>query len=198
MLRRAGVLMAVGSILLVAVVFFPIYQDVFGKLDDPAAMANSISGDEFQWAIASLLFGLGGLVAAVGIWMLSKRLGDMSGQVAVGYVAGIGAAVGGALFALVTVQRIVNSPEEAASVLANPDWTFAVLSLSSQITLIAVGYLMVLSFKKWLGWLLVLAGVGTMIGYFVAGDMPPAVYYPVWLIAALVLLFSRQPEPASA
>ena len=190
--------MAVGSILLVAVVFFPIYQDVFGKLDDPAAMANSISGDEFQWAIASLLFGLGGLVAAVGIWMLSKRLGDMSGQVAVGYVAGIGAAVGGALFALVTVQRIVNSPEEAASVLANPDWTFAVLSLSSQITLIAVGYLMVLSFKKWLGWLLVLAGVGTMIGYFVAGDMPPAVYYPVWLIAALVLLFSRQPEPASA
>lgn len=196
--RRAGVLIVFGSVLLVAGVFFPIYQDVFGNLDDTAAMASSIGADETQWAIASAVFGLGGLIAALGIWTLSTGLGDRSGRTAIGYVAAVGAAIGGALFVLVTVQRIVNSPEEVAAVLADPYWTFAVLSLSSQITLIGVGYLMILSYKKWLGWLLILAGVGTMIGYFAAGDMPPAVYYPIWLVAALVLLFSKQPQTATA
>lgn len=189
--RRAAATLLIGSLMFVAAAFFPISQEVFGNLDDPSAMAASIAGGRAAWITATVIFGVGALVAAAGIWTLARQL-EHTANSAIGYIGGVAAVVAAVVYAYVASLRVIDTPEEVAAALNGSDWTLLVGSLTAQIALIAIGYLLIRSSRDRLGWMLVVVGVGTMTGYVALGDMPPGVYYAAWLIAAITLLVSRR------
>jgi ABC-type sulfate transport system permease component len=85
MQRSTGIGLLVGSLVLSAGALFPVVQDVFAATDDPAAMASAIAGDESAWTAANVLFMLGALLVAGGLWGLARgsAIGTVAGVVAV-------------------------------------------------------------------------------------------------------------------
>lgn len=192
--RSTGIVLLVGSLVFLAGVMFPVVQEVFGAMDDPGAMASAIAGNESAWTAANVLFAVGALVAAGGLWGLGR--GSM-----IGTIAGVAAVAGALVYAGFTaLGRITDSPEDiAAAISGDADWTALVYSLLTSIALIGVGYVILQSgTRRWLGWVFLAFGVGTLVGYFAMGDMPPGVYYAATLIAGIALVFSREPAPQTA
>jgi hypothetical protein len=192
MQKLAGILLTIGSLLFIIAVSTPVISDVVGAFDNPQLQVEYIKNDLTGWTVAHLLMGAGSLFAAIGLLPFARQLHSVTNKKNVrmaSYLAGAMAIAGALFWVIISYNRIVQSPEELVHNLNITSWMFPIYSILTQISLVIIGYVLLQSgYPKWLGWLVIVLGGLVLVAYLVLGDMPPFVYYPVFLIMGITLL----------
>jgi hypothetical protein len=195
MAKLAGILLTTGSILFIIAVSTPVISNVVGAFDNPQLQVEYIKNDLTGWTVAHLLMGAGSLIAAIGLLLFARQVQSITHKKYVrmaSYLAGAMAIVGALVWVIISYNRIVLSPEELVHNLNITGWMFPIYSILTQIALVFIGFVLLQSgYPKWVGWVILVVGGLTLVAYLVLGDMPPLVYYPVFLIMGIMLLRSR-------
>ena len=180
--RTDAIVVIVGSILFMAAAFSPISR-VFAEPDVGRKLAI-LTGAPTQWNVAQILFALGALVAAVGVGMMAYRSAGEGPTLWLAIAAGM-MAVGALLWVGHVYQRAVDPAAFATGQLAI--WPFAVYSLLTMAGLALVGVaLLQTGLAAWVGWLCIGSAAFFLVLGLIFGDMPPFVYYVVFLTVGIV------------
>lgn len=181
--RIGGILLIVGSVvfLIGAAVGVP---GVFTQRD-PQARLRMLNERLRAWQIAQPLYGAGPFIAAGGVAFLAAAsdggsravLAATSGALAIGALAW-----GWSLY-----LRGTRVTEFAFGTL--PGWPFAtyVLLTIGGIALLALG-LLIGDFPTWVGWVTLGADVAFLAGYLRCKDIPPFVFYLLFVVVGLAVL----------
>ena len=156
---------------------------------DPAVRMQLLLNHLAAWRAAQPLYAVGPLVAAAGVGCLVPT---SSSPIARGlYAAACAALTLGALpWAWSTYQRGRLVQEFAYRQL--PSWPFAtyVLLTIGGLALLSMG-LLSSSEPAWLGWLTIGADVAILIAYLSFKDIPPFVFYLLFILIGVVLTTRR-------
>jgi len=182
--KTAGVVLIVGSVLFIVATVLPVSFQVYGE-PDQARQTAAIEGSGGQWAASQALFGLGALVAAVGMGMAAQHLRKSSLAV-LGYLGAaallVGAVIWGAL-----VTRWALDPQTFLTVEPG-NVQFLAYSLITQAGLALFGVALLRSnLPSWPGWVALAGAVLAFLGFLVFRDMPPFVYYILTLVLGFAI-----------
>ena len=105
-------------------------------------------------------------------------------------------AIGGAAsWVIISYVRITRPPIEVVSVDASP-WLFTAYRVLTRTAVVVFGVVLLTSaYPRWLGWMLIVAGVVMFVDLW-PQVLPPFVHYVVFLILGVGLLI-RRPRPRS-
>ena len=199
MQKYAGIAMLVGAITFVVGAFQPAVNQVFGAANDTEALAaleNSAAG----WDIGNLLFGLGGLIAAVSIILLTSYILSREESPAVRGAAVSSAVLvgtGALLWSAISIDRIVQSPEEVifGSGFGEP-WIFPLYSVLTLVGLTLMGVALAKTDRsRWLGWVVTGFYLFLSIKGIINWDTIPFEWYaPMSLIGIVLIIQSFQSQ----
>ena len=181
--RTGGILLILGSVVFLvgAAVGVP---GVFTERD-PQVRLRMLTARLRAWQIAQPLYGAGPVLTAAGVGFLAASSQD-GGRVALVISSGA-LAVGALPWGWSLYLRGTRVTDFAFGTL--PGWPFAtyVLLTIGGIALLALG-LVVGDFPNWLGWVTLGAGVVFLAGNLRLGDIPPFVFYVLFVLVGLVVL----------
>jgi hypothetical protein len=181
-MRTAGVLLIAGSALFLAGAAIAVPR-VFTE-PDREAKARMLAERPRSWRLGQPLYALGALVAALGVGALAAEDSAADSW----FVASAALLVLGALAWSWSVYRRALLPREfALGELAG--WPFALYVWLTLAGLAVLGAgLLVADQPAWLGWT-VLAGTALFLGgYLRYGDIPPFVFYLLYIVVGLASL----------
>lgn len=161
-----------------------------------------IHGAPTAWAITNILFVVATVLTACGLWLVPDKVGgdglDLARAASVAYLLGASAWLASLVFRLVvtpdaaTTFAAQGAVEPAYAIVAR--WSGGLFTLFTYVaggSLIALGIAIVTgaTLPALAGWFAIIVGAIIVVGYTVAGDMPPAVaYLPTGLLGIVVLL----------
>ena len=178
----AGIVTIVGSIIFLVAAFLPISMTYF-PAKTVAERLEIVTTRPQGWLIAQLLFGLGGVVTAVGLGLAASHWEAVSWALSMGWgLFGLGAG----LWAWLVYWRA----KEPAGFAQNnqPNWPFPVYSFLTQAGLLLFGIgLLALELPNWIGWLLIGGAILFCLAFIIFKDVPPLVYYILTLIAGIMI-----------
>lgn len=183
MFKMSLTIVILGSILFLIAAFMPISK-VFVERS-PEKKLEIITSNRTTWNVMQVLFGLGALVAAVGVAVLAYAFQQYqeSGILKLSSVLLI---IGSMLWIWHLYLRGTN-PEEFAFG-QQPWWHFAGYTIITQIAMVIAGYYFLqIPIPNWIGYTFII-GMGVLFLLTVIfRDMPPFVYYIFFIVAAIGL-----------
>ncbi len=181
--RTGGALLILGSVVFLvgAAVGVP---GVFTERD-PQVRLRMLASRLRAWQIAQPLYGAGPVITAAGVGFLAAS-SHAGGRVALA-ISAAALAVGALPWAWTLYLRGTRVREFAFGTL--PGWPFAayVLLTTAGTALLGLG-LLVGDFPTWLGWVTLGAGVVFLAAYLRFEDIPPFVFYLLFVLVGLVVL----------
>jgi hypothetical protein len=139
------------------------------------------------FVMSQAAFGLGALITAAGLLLLTLDIGD-SASVILNYGAAAAMVIGAGLWAVVTYQRAVDPETMFADYLGSrPMWAYFVLT---EIALALYGIVFLQSdVANWLGYMsFVVAAVMAVGALTIPEWLPPQIIYLLTLIAGIVVV----------
>ncbi|HEU0295989.1 MAG TPA: hypothetical protein VFR47_24835 [Anaerolineales bacterium] len=200
MQKIAGILLSIGAFVSIAGETRPVIFNIFGAIDNPQLQVEAIENDLTGWGVAHLLMGIGSLIAAFGVVLLTRQVQSLSNNRNVriaSYVSAAMAVVGALFWAIVSYNRVARAPQEVIANMGAANWMEWAYFLPTEIALILVGFVLLqTSYPKWLGWPVLVLGGLMLIASFSGGGVPlfHSILYLI-LGIALLLLRSRSPQP---
>jgi hypothetical protein len=210
----AGWLLAIGSLSFLVGALNPALGSVWSATRE--VQLRLIHDAATAWALTSALFLIGTVLTAVGLWFVPDYL-PAPGTVATGLgprFRAVGLARGATLVYLIAAGawiaslsfRLTVTPDAATAFVGNGSldpayvlmdrWArglFGAFTYLAGGSLVALGIALVIGrVSKVAGWFAMLVGLLIVIGYVLAGDMPPFVAYLPTGLLGLVLLRSRR------
>jgi hypothetical protein len=182
--KFGALIMILGSILFVIAAFMPISMSVF-PTSDAAQKQVAIAASLGQWHVSQVLFGLGAIIAALGVWIVAFALREQPFVLPV-FVAAPTLTVGAVLWCMHVYQRAVDPQAFVTGAL--PGWPFVVYTWLTFVSIILIG-IAVLNMAPTgaVGWLLVIGPVILAVLYLIFKDMPPFVHYILILVSGIVI-----------
>lgn len=179
------------TIIVGCVIFFigaglPVSMRVFPMaMADAAKRMDAITASLTQWQISQVGFGLGSLVAALGVGIVAFAARDKSFAPLL-FLAAVGLAVGAVLWSIHVYQRAVDPQAFVSGTLVV--WYFAVYTVLTLIGILLIGVAALsMGLPSWVGWLTIGAPVVLFVVYLVGKDMPPFVHYILLLIVGIAI-----------
>jgi hypothetical protein len=190
MQKLAGVGLIVGSILFIIAAFTPLTFRVI--MADTQQRIELIQNERTGWVFLNILFGVGSVVAVVGLALFAQHvqsLGDNPTVRVVSYLSAAIAALGALGWVIIVYNRAVLPPQELGGNLSINNWIFPAYTLLTQIALMIVGFVLIQTgYPAWLGWGMLVLGGLSLIAYLVFKDMPPFVHYVLLLVMGIALM----------
>jgi hypothetical protein len=200
----AGRLLVLGSVLFIVGAANPALGAVWSA--PPETQLRLIHDAATAWTATNILFLVGTVLTATGLWFVPERVGNgglmLARAVAVVYL------IGATTWLASLVFRLTVTPQAASALVASGsmDPTFVILNLWADglfgaFTYIAGGCLVALGVAGLLGralsafacWFAIVIGVVVAVGYAIAGDMPPFVAYLPTGLLGIAMLRHREP-----
>lgn len=183
----AGVLLIVGSVVFVVGAAIGVPR-VFGE-SNPQIREQMLEKHRRLWRIAQPFYGLGALIAGVGVGCLA--VSDLSpGARATFAAAGVAMTVGALAWVWSLYLRSTRVSEFAYGAL--PGWPFTVYVVLTVVGLALLGAgLLATDLPAGLGWLILGTDLVFLAAYLRLGDIPPFVFYVLLLVTGIALV--RQP-----
>jgi hypothetical protein len=190
--RLAAVMLIAGSLLFFVAAATPVVSD-FVTANDPLQRLRSIEQHPAAWDLAMAALGAGASIAALGLSPLAGWVQQTTDRRILGILA-YGAAtlaIGGAVsWVVISYVRSTRPPFELAFVDADP-WLFSLYRVLTRTAVLVLGVVLLGSdAPRWLGWMLILAGVVMIVDLW-PQVLPPFVHYVVFLILGIGLLISQ-------
>jgi hypothetical protein len=186
--KLTGIILILGSLLFIIAAFSPITIAVVTEADI-GKRADTLAEGQAAWFLVNLLFAVGSLITAFGLWLfafqvsLSRRLKVLS------YLSALCFAIATILWLYICVYRVSYSTEEVASNLIVNSLAFSAYTLLSQGALILLGFILLQSdYPRWLGRGILLLACLSLLAYLVFKDMPPFAYYVLLFLTGFGLL----------
>jgi hypothetical protein len=202
MQTTAGIILIIGSLLIFSAAFNPLSNRVFDYRITPEQRVTIVADAPTQWAIVSVLFAAGSVVAAIGLAFFARHVAEIGlmRESTLAWGAAVVASIGALCWVIVNYYRITHSPEQVfLGGSLSGDWLFPAYTILTQISLLVVGYVLVQAgYPGWLGWGMVgLVGL-TIVVAVITRDMPPFAHY-VWLfVMGVSLIVMAAPRAAIA
>lgn len=182
-LKVGAVVIMIGSLLFMMAALSPISR-IFG-LPSPEERWKIISKSSNAWVISQVLFAAGSVITPVGIILVAAGLHGRPG-VAWIYIAIVFLCIGALAWSWHVYSRAQHPKAFVDGAL--PGWYSALYSLLTMAALALVGIsLLIMGFPAWLPWLLIGGSSLLLVLYLVFRDMPPVVYYILWMILGVIL-----------
>jgi hypothetical protein len=192
LVRLAALTLIAGSLLFFISAATPVVSRYF-RTGDPLLRLRSIRQDPAAWDLAMASLGAGGSIAAVGLFALARWVEQVTDRRILGVLAYLAAtlAIGGAVsWVIISYDRITRPPIEVVSVDASP-WLFAAYRVLTRAAVVVFGMVLLASvYPRWLGWMLIVAGVVMFVDLW-PQVLPPFVHYVVFLILGVGLVIRR-------
>jgi hypothetical protein len=192
LVRLAAVTLIAGSLLFFISAATPVVSRYF-RTGDPLLKLRSIRQDRVAWDLAMASLGAGGSIAALGLFPLARWVEQVADRRILGVLAYLAAtlAIGGAAsWVIISYVRITRPPIEVVSVDASP-WLFAAYRVLTRAAVVVFGMVLLASaYPRWLGWMLIVAGVVMFVDLW-PQVLPPFVHYMVFLVLGVGLLIRR-------
>jgi hypothetical protein len=185
MQRLIAITLLAGSILFIVGAALPISAVYMERNTERAS--EFLNTHLTQWRISQALMGLGGLVTALSIILAATHF-----RTPWFIVAGTAVLIGALLWDWHVALRAANPDMFAARTL--PAWHFLSYSLLTILALMltGIGFLQG-GYPRWLGILNIVTGVLFAAAWLIFRDLPPGVYYLVFLVNGIALLLLPQP-----
>ena len=199
MKKSIAIILSIGALVAMIVEMTPTNMKVHGEEahHNPALQVEYIENDPTGWAVAEIGMGLGGLIAAIGLWLFARevpRISDNKNIQMASYLAAALAVLGALVHAVTRYNGVVLPPEEILNDFNNPTWMGSMYTLFTRIAFIITGYVLLQSgYSKKLGWVMIILGAVLFIILGISG--PPGANNIAFLILGLTLLFKRSPSP---
>ncbi len=199
MKKSIAIILSIGALVAMIVEMTPTNMKVHGEEahHNPALQVEYIENDPTGWAVAEIGMGLGGLIAAIGLWLFARevpRISDNKNIQMASYLAAALAVLGALVHAVTRYNGVVLPPEEILNDFNNPTWMGSMYTLFTRIAFIITGYVLLQSgYSKKLGWAMIILTAVLFIILGISG--PPGANNIAFLILGLTLLFKRSPSP---
>jgi cellulose synthase/poly-beta-1,6-N-acetylglucosamine synthase-like glycosyltransferase len=203
----AGRLLALGSALFILGAANPA---LFAVWSAPVETQLRLIHDaETAWIVTNVLFLAGTVLTAAGLWLTPDRVGN--GGLTVARVASVAYLIGATSWLASLVFRLTVTPHVASSFVnsGSIDSTYTIVNLWAvglfgAFTYLAGGSLVTVGVAVILGravpaytaWFAIVIGAGMVVGYAIAGDMPPFVAYLPTGLLGIALMRQRMPADA--
>jgi len=203
----AGWLLVIGSMSFIVGALNPALGPVWSA--PPGAQLRLIDDAALAWTITNVLFVVGTIFTAVGLWFLPERVGDRGLPIA--RAASVLYLVAATLWIASLAFRLAVTPDAAAAFVVTGSmdsayvlmerWAhglFGAFTYLAGASLVALGVALIVGRRpsRATGSFAILIGLAIALGYAIAGDMPPFVaYIPTGLIGIVLL---RQRANAAA
>lgn len=194
MQKIAGTLLLAGSAAFLGGVAVPTVTAFFSTSDSAERIAI-IQNDPTGWAIGNLSTAVGALIAAIGIIILLRTAQTLTTNSLVrsACYAGVFLAIISAVtWGIIAYGRITLSAE---TIDANQNinlWLFPLYPVSTGLAVILTAFVLLkVGYPKWLGWLMMAAGVFFLITLLVTGDLIPAFWYLLFIIVGVALVVMK-------
>jgi hypothetical protein len=185
--KTAGIALIIGSLLFVIAAFMPITIRVV-TAPNPRQLAEFIQNDRMGWLFVNILFGVGSIVAVLGLSLFSLHVQSISGRL-ISYLGAAAAAFGSLLWVIIVYNRAVLPAEALGSDLSVNSWMFPVYTVLMQIGLMIIGFVLIQSgYPGWLSWGMLAVGGLSLLAFLFFKDMPPFAHYVPLLILGITLL----------
>jgi hypothetical protein len=199
MKKSIAIILSIGALVAMIVEMTPTNMKVHGEEahHNPALQVEYIENDPTGWAVAEIGMGLGGLIAAIGLWLFARevpRISDNKNIQMASYLAAALVVIGALVHAVTRYNGVVLPPEEILNDFNTPSWMYPTYTLFTRIAFIITGYVLLKSgYSKKLGWVMI--GLSGLFLLLMGITGPPGVYTLVFLIMGITLLFKRSPSP---
>lgn len=190
MQKLAGIVLIVGSVLFMIAAFTPLTFKVI--MADIQQRIDLIQNERTGWVLVNILFGIGSVVAVVGLVLFAQHvqsIGDNTPVRVVSYLGAATAALGALCWIIIVYNRAALPPQEVANNLSVNYWIFPAYTLLTQIALMIFGFVLIQSgYPAWLSWGMLVSGGLSIVAYLVFKDMPPFVHYVLLLVMGIALV----------
>jgi hypothetical protein len=195
----AGWLLAIGSLSFIVGASNPALAPVWSA--PPDVQLRLIHDAATGWTVTNVLFGVGAVLTAAGLWPVAERVGtggqSLARAAAVVYAIAVAAWISSLAF------RLAVTPPAAASFadsgVMDPTYVlvsrwgngmFSAFTYLSGASVTALGVALVRgrTLRTAVGWFAIVVGLVITLGYAVAGDMPPFLsFVPTGLLGLFLL-----------
>ncbi|HXJ64101.1 MAG TPA: hypothetical protein VNN79_10135 [Actinomycetota bacterium] len=153
---------------------------------DPNARLKMLQTRARSWRAAQPLYGLGALIAALGVGVLAAHWNEGRGRAVlwIGFASMSFAAMAWCWSLYLRGTRIRDFA--LGSLSAWPFRTYVVLTIAG-LALLGVSILLA-DIPAWPGWVAIGADILFLVGYLRFGDIPPFVFYGVLLVIGVVFI----------
>lgn len=201
----AGRLLALGSVLFVVGAANPALGAVWSAPVE--TQLRLIHDAATAWNVTNALFLVGTVLTTAGLWLVPERVGNggqsLARAASVAYLVGATAWLASLVFRLTVTPQVASAFVDGGSIdstytLVNL-WAVGLFGAFTYLaggSLIAVGVAVILgrAVPAYAAWFAIVIGVVIVIGYAIAGDMPPfAGYLPTGLLG-IALMRQRAPS----
>ena len=199
----AGRLLVLGSALFIVGAANPALGAVWSA--PPETQLRLIHDAAAAWTVTNVLFLVGTVLTATGLWFVPERVGN--GGAALARAAAVVYLVAATSWLSSLVFRLTVTPHAASTLIAagSMDPTYVLLNLWAvglfgAFTYLAGGSLISFGFAAILGrtlsavagWFAIVIGVAIIVGYAIVGDMPPFVAFLPTGLLGIVLMRRRE------
>lgn len=183
----AAIGLILGSVLFLAGACTPIANRFFTEAD-PEARIAIVEADRTGWAITTLLFAVGAVVAATGLVLFGRHIQRNHGLATrLASVAAAGAAAGAGLMAAINYSRGATRPPQEW-VLEPIHWTAYAYIVLMQIALLTAGVaLLRTSYPRWFGGTVLVTTALTVVVLILIRNFPPLLFYLITLFMGVAL-----------
>lgn len=182
--RASAGTLVIGAVSFLVAAFLPVSMRVFPELL-PERRLEHITAAHTQWSAGQALFGLGALVTAAGVGLLSRsvRVGPTTRLLQVSAAVLL---IGAIMWVWHVYQRAVDPAAFTAGTL--PSWPVMTYFVLTEVALAVYGVaLLRVGLAPWVGSLVIISMAVLFALTIVFRDMVPAAYYLVTLITAVML-----------
>lgn len=182
--KVAAVVIIVGSILFLIAAFSPISMAFFTERDPARQLAIATEGKR-AWIMSQILFSSGGLVTAVGTGLTAVHLRNIPNGI-LAYLAFALLLIGAMLWVW---QIYIRTGDPRALIEGTiPAWPFTAYTLLTQFGLAILGVVLIrTAVPDWTSWMLILGAIISFLLFIGLKDMPPFVYYILFLVLGIML-----------
>jgi hypothetical protein len=184
--KLPAIVLIIGSVVFLIAAFMPI-SFVYAERDIQAQIAR-VQSSPIAWAISQVLFGLGGILVAIGLALFT--LDQRSTKASFSEYLGLAMiAVGTLCWAVIVYERATLPPQE---VFGSPTfgWLFIAYTVLTQAALIAYGFTFLRTgHPRWLGLSAIIPAMLLCAAYLIFKDVPPFAYYVITLAIGIGLAF---------
>jgi hypothetical protein len=203
----AGWLLVAGAVSFIVGALNPALGQVWSA--SPDAQLRLIHDAAIAWTVTNVLFVVGTVLTAAGLWLVPERVGDRTRALA--RAASVVYLIAATLWLTSLTFRLTVTPDAAATLVVTGSmdptyvlmdrWargSFEAFTYMAGGSLVALGVALIVgrTLSAVAGAFAILVGLGIIVGYAIGGDMPPFIaYLPTGLIG-LVLLRPQRAAPA--